>query len=198
MTKEYYWNIFGVINPNDADRFLLEVDRNLNYLPEQPIVKQRVLYNKTFESEEAFSFMGYNYKKEGSLLINKESRLTTPIKFAVKDLYDSTYAYLRCRVRLKSDFGADENNFGIEFTAEDVYHAKPYGYKYKNLNNLEFYKKGEWNTVELVVVTPIFRSEEDSFQFKFIHFGQQPMEVDQVLVELFDPSSTKETQNLVF
>lgn len=198
MTKEYYWNIFGVTDANKVDRNLLEVDRNLNYLPDTPIAKQRVLYNKCFESEESFTFKGYNYSKEGSLTLNKESRFATQIKFAVKDLYDSTYAYLRCRVRLKSDYGADENNFGIEFTAEDVYHAKPYGYKYKNLNNLESYKKGEWNTVELVVVTPIFRSEEDSVQFNFKHFGQQPIEVDQVLVELFDPSSTKGTQRLVF
>ena len=48
------------------------------------------------------------------------------------------------------------------------------------------------------MVTPIFRSEEDSVQFNFKHFGQQPIEVDQVLVELFDPSSTKGTQRLVF
>lgn len=115
---------------------------------------------------------------------NKGKKRTTPIKFAVKDLCDSTYAYLRCRVRLKSEFSADENNFGIEFTAEDVYRSKPYGYKYKNFNNLEYYKKGEWNTVELVVITPTFRSEEDSVRFNFIHFGQQPIEIDQVLVEL--------------
>ena len=198
MTKEYYWDIFGETDGDNVDRILLDIDRNLNYLPKAPIVKQRVLYNRSFESEGNFAFKGYNYNKEGSLFINKESRLTTPIKFAVKDLYDSTYAYLRCRVRLKSDYSADENNFGIEFTAEDVYHSKPYGYKHKNLNNLEFYKKGEWNTVELVVVTPIFRSEEDSVQFNFIHFGQQPIEVDQVLVELFDPSSTKDNQSLGF
>ena len=198
MTKEYYWNIFGITEGNKADRSLLDIDRNLNYLPEKPIIKQSIIYKDNFESEGTFAYKQLTFKREGSITIDNGENTLQPIKFAVRDLFDTSFAYIVCKVRLRSNFEASENNFGIEFTTTDLYNGKRYGYKYKNLTNLESYQKGKWNTLELIVIPPILRGEGDSIQFDFRHFGTHPIEVDQITAELFDPSSVSKNEKLEF
>lgn len=198
MTKEYYWEIFGKTSNEGVNRNLLDVDRNLNHLPENRIAIQEVIYNETFEKEGVFNYRGFEFEKEGVLLLDETIKSLPPIKFAVSELFDTSYAYLVCKVVLKSNYESWNNNFGIEFTATDNYNGKRYGYKYKNLTNLKSYKKGKWNTLELVVIPPILRGEEDSIRFDFLHFGNQPIEVDRVIVELFDPSATAKKDKLEY
>lgn len=200
MTKEYYWNIFGVTDIYEPNRDLLDVDRNINYLPDVLPDKQKVVLYESFEEkQEEFIQIDTNYyKREGSLILTKENPRSKRFRLAYKDIADSSYCYAVCRIRFKSDFEAQSNPFGIEFNMIDSYNGKGYEYKYRGAENISWFQKGSWSSMDLVVIPPIRRNLEDSIQFNVKLFGEQPVEIDNLSIEILDPAKEPPLQQVTY
>ena len=200
MTKEYYWNVFGITNFNAANRLLLDADRNINYLPEKHISKQSLIYTEEFSNGEQtyFEENGKSYFNEGSLVLNTQNRTSKKVTFAYKDIADSSYCYLVARVRFKSDYSVKENPFGIEYRTIDSYNGKGYGYKYRGAENIDWFHIGDWISMDLVVIPPFLRYKEDSIQLNLVYFGNQSVEVDRLSIEVLDPSTKSDLEKMVF
>ena len=191
MTKEYYWNIFGEIDVTKVDKSLLEFDRSVNYLPTSIGPKHYLIYQNDFDSASLILDRKGNYLEtvdEGKLVLNSKSDRSKRIKFAYSDIADSSYCYIITRVMFKYNGDPKENSFGIEFNVLDSYSNKFYGYKYRGVDEISWFKKGEWLPLDLVVVPAFLRHETDSISVNLKLKGDEPVLFDNLSIEVIDPS----------
>lgn len=200
MTKEYYWNVFGVVDIYAPDRTLLDMDRSINYLPEEPIKKHKLIHYEDFnsQSDNTFELNGYRFKEEGTLWLTPEKPISDPVRFAYRDIADSSFCYVICRMRFKSEFDAKANPFGIEFSNVDSYSNKKYDYRYRGVKNISWFEKGSWSSMDLVVIPAYLRNEDDSIQINLKLFGSKPVQIDNLSIEVLDPSTNPELESEQF
>ncbi|MBL4710111.1 MAG: hypothetical protein JKY48_16905 [Flavobacteriales bacterium] len=200
MTKEYYWNIFGLTDKNEANRKLLDIDRSINYLPETLPNKHKLIYTESFEDqgERELKVDDYSFKEEGNLVLSKISPRSRALKYAFRDISDTTYSYVICRIRFKSEFEAKENPFGIEFNMIDASNGKNYYHSYRGVENISWFEKGSWSSMDLVVIPPFMRNKEDSIQLNLILKGNEPVLIDNMSIEVLDPSIHPKVEQEVY
>ena len=200
MTKEYYWNAFGKTAYEQTNRSLLDVDRSVNYLPENKPKKHKLIKNVTFSDQESEEMnLGQFYlKEEGCLLLNRDNKRHKLVQYAFKDLSDTSYSYLVSRIRFKSDFYAKENPFGIEFNMIDAVSGKSYRHVYRGVENIDWFQKGSWGSMDLVVIPPFMRNANDSVQISAVLKGEQEVRIDNFSLEVFDPSVSQKAKTATY
>ncbi|MDA9312139.1 hypothetical protein N9515_05260 [Vicingaceae bacterium] len=200
MTKEYYWSIIGETDFYHADKTLLEPDRSVNYLPEEKPQKHKLIYRETYSGEgsKVKTINGFSVPEEGSLVLSKTNRESEKLKFAFKDISDTSYSYVITRIRFKSDFEAKENRFGLEFNMIDAKSGKSYRKVYKGVESINWFDKGSWSTLDLIVIPPFMRNENDSIEINAVLKGKYPVQIDNFSVEVIDPSTLPEQEALTF
>jgi len=191
MTKEYYWSIVGETNFYHANRTLLEPDRSVNYLPEERPQKHKLIYSETFSNENSKDvLLGELYvKEEGHLILSAQNKRSDVVQFAFKDISDTSYSYVISRIRFKSDYDAKANPFGIEFNMIDAKSGKSYKKVYRGVEHIDWFQKGSWSNMDLVVIPPFMRNENDSIRVSVVLKGNQPVQIDNFSVEVLDPSA---------
>ena len=200
MTKEYYWSIFGETDVYALDRSLLDPDRSVNYLPEERPQKHKLIYNRTYSDESSSEerIKEFYVQEEGSLVLSKTNRHSEIVKFAFKDISDTSYSYVISRIRFKSEFDAKANHFGLEFNMIDAKSGKSYRKVYRGVENIDWFEKGSWSTLDLVVIPPYMRNENDSIQVHAVLKGDKPVEIDNFTIEVLDPSYLPELDTLTY
>ena len=200
MTKEYYWSIIGETDFYHADKTLLEPDRSVNYLPEDRPQKHKLIYRETFSGEGSKSetINGQSLPEEGSLILSKTNRESEKVKFAFKDISDTSYSYVITRIRFKSDFEAKKNRFGLEFNMIDAKSGKSYRKVYRGVESINWFERGSWSTLDLVVIPPFMRNENDSIEVNAVLKGNDPVQIDNFSVEVLDPSTLPKLEALTF
>lgn len=200
MTKEYYWSIIGETDIYNANRNLLEPDRSVNYLPETKPNKHKLIYSQTYSgkslNEEAIN--GYNIKEEGVLTLSKNKRRSKIMQYAFKDISDTTYSYIISRMRFKSDYDAKSNPFGIHFEMIDAKSGKSYKRVYRGVESIDWFQKGSWSNIDLVVVPPFMRNENDSVRISAVLKGNEPVLIDNFSIEVLDPSILPNLKTLTY
>ena len=190
MTKEYYWNAFGKTSYGETNRILLEPDRSINYLPEKKPKKHKLIFNESFSSQGSteVNLGGFPIKEEGSLLLTKDNRWSKLFKYAFKDLSDTSYSYMVSRIRFKSEFDAKANPFGIEFNMIDAVSSKSYRRLYRGAEQIDWFEKGSWSSMDIVFIPPFMRNKNDSIQINAVLLGDKEVRIDNISLEVYDPS----------
>ncbi|MFT6166761.1 MAG: hypothetical protein ACJASF_001454 [Vicingaceae bacterium] len=191
MTKEYYWNAFGKTAFEETNRSLLEPDRSVNYLPEKKPKKHKLIFIETFSNQDSteVNVGSFPIKEEGSLLLTKDNRWSKLFKYAFKDLSDTSYSYMVSRIRFKSDFDAKANPFGIEFNMIDAVSGKSYHRLYRGAEQIDWFEKGVWSSMDMVFIPPFMRNKNDSIQINAVLIGDKEVRIDNISLEGFDPST---------
>jgi hypothetical protein len=200
MTNEYYWNIIGETDFYHANRRLLDPDRSADYLPEEKPQKHKIIYSETYSDQSDVDVMvdGRYHKEEGSLTLSNENRRSKIVEFAFRDISDTTFSYLISRIRFKSDYDAKVNPFGIEFNMIDAKSGKSYRRVYRGVENIDWFEKGSWSTLDLVVIPPFMRNENDSIRINVFLKGNEPVQIDNFSIEVFDPSFFPKLEQLTY
>lgn len=200
MTKEYYWASFGDLKSDLKKKKLLDIDRSINYLPEQKLPKHKLVYTTNFIDNvvDSTAIKNNKYSSEGSLILTKDQPKSKKIRLAYKDICDSSYAYIITRMRFKSDHEAKENPFGIEFNMIDSYNGKGYGYSYRGVEHISWFQKGTWVSMDLVVIPPLLRNKDDSIQINLVLKGEHNVEIDRLSIEVLDPSTSPKVNSKTF
>lgn len=200
MTKEYYFSSFFDVKLNEKKQILLDPHRELRYIPNEQDLVKKLIYKNSFNSKEGadFNFNDTSYREEGKLTLSKESPYSPSFKFAFNDFCDSSYAYFFARIRYKSNYAAKENPFGIVASTIDHKSGKVYKYNYRGVEDIDWFKEGEWQSMDILYIPPYLRSLRDSLVFFVINNGNQNVEVDQFYVEMLDPTKRNRSNHIQF
>ena len=141
---------------------------------------------------------GCDHKEEGSRILSNENRKSKIVQFAFRDISDITFSYLISRIRFKSEYDAKLNPFGIEFNMIDGKRWKSYRRVYRGVENNDWFERGSWGALDLVVIPPFMRRENDSVRINVFLKGNDPVQIDTFSIEVFDPSFFSKSEQLTY
>jgi hypothetical protein len=193
MTKEYYLNSFLELDEYKVNRSLLEPDRNINYLPNNSPEKHNLIYYESFNTKDTSLFFveGKAFVKEGNCILSKENPYSKNIKFQFNKLTDTTYCYMVCRFRFKSNQEQTESKLGIEFRMVDSYNGNYYDYRRRGIEGISWFKKDSWIPMDMVIIPSILRNKNDSVQFNLVYNGNDKVFIDNMSIEVYDYSKNR-------
>jgi len=190
MSREYYFAIFGKTKVGPEDRNLLLVDK----LAEEVIPEDKSGYNyrqlilKDFESGEISggtlsdtAFSG-NY----GLKVSPEAPFVAGYEAAYEELTDKDYAWIRVSVSVYPPAGQELP--AASLVASFEHKGGVYKYKAESVTDKKYnIQPGKWNTMHFDYITPDIRSVKDRLKIYFWLQGSNPMIIDDLKVELWEP-----------
>jgi hypothetical protein len=190
MTKAYYWKVFGRANMPDGASNLLLVERSDNEVLTNPEnYKSGVLAFHDYENnhEPKGNYCEDTvYSGHCAMRLDSVKRFTPAIEASFSEITMSDHAWLRISAVVFPIFDPALNPASLVATFE--HEGEAYKYKAEGID-LEKYtiKTGEWNKVQFDYLTPEVRSKKDKLKVYFWLRGNQPVLVDDLKVEVFEP-----------
>lgn len=200
MTKAYYLSTFLDTKPDAKKKRLLEPLRNINYIPEHESLSRFIIHKESYSklNNDLDTLDSLKFINEGSLILGKGKSYSNAIAFPLSKYCDTSYAYFVARIRYRSNYPAHENPFGIVGLTKDSKSGKTYKYKYKGVDQIDWFEAGSWSSMDMLFIPPYFRNENDSLFFYVYHSGDKAVEIDQFYLEILDPSSSPKLKTNAF
>jgi len=190
MTKAYYWKVFGRTKIPEGASNLLLVERSDNEVLANPEnYESRVLAFHDYEPnhEPKGNYCGDTvYSGHCAMQLDSAKRFTPAIEASFSEITTSDHAWLRISAEVFPIFDPAVNPASLVATFE--HEGEAYKYKAEGIE-LEKYsvKTGVWNKVQFDYLTPEVRSKSDKLKVYFWLRGNQPVLVDDLKVEVFEP-----------
>lgn len=189
MTKKYYFAIFGKTHISDADRSLMAPDLTFNdggkLTNEQNYNRRNIGYytfDDPFAGMESYfvsdSSHGYILRLDSTLAFSPEIRTT------FRGLTSKAYAWVRAGVDVLIPKGYHEDLPLLVMTfdrREGSYYYHSFG------PDTALYKPGTWAHIEADVITPNVRSRDDFFRIYVWSRGKQPVYIDNLKADVYEP-----------
>jgi len=189
MTQKYYFAIFGKTHITDADRNLMAPDLTFSdggKLTNEQDYSMRSIGFYTFDKPFADKPEGFVsdslrvgiYKLDSTLAFSPEIRTT------FDGLTSKEYAWARASVDVLIPQGYNEELPLLVMTferREGSYYYHSYG------PDTTLYKPGTWATIEADLITPNVRSKNDRFKIYVWHRGKQPVYIDNLKADVYEP-----------
>lgn len=184
MTRAYYFATFGKTSVSAEDEKLLLVDRSVDeyeYLMDEENYTKKILYQNHFEDT-----VPTNNIMQNVLVMNDQLQYSPGINIKFKDLTTHDHAWLRTSIKVfLPDSFADAQPILVV-----TFHHKDQGYKYATREIAkDKIKLGAWNDITMDYITPEVRSGEDNVKVYLWYTGKQPIFVDDLVIELFEPKN---------
>jgi hypothetical protein len=189
MTKAYYFSVFGKTGVGPEQQKLLLVERSAGereVLTDTNGLKSRVILFDDFEQdanqENDTLIEGYGR----ALVLDANHPFSPGVSSPFKELTSSYYAWIRLSCMVYPLYDLKENPVSLVQTFEH----KGQSYKYLGTDladPLLNVKPGQWNVVSMDYMTPEVRSKEDILKAYVWLRGQQPVLIDNLKVEVFEP-----------
>jgi hypothetical protein len=183
MTRAYYFSIFGKTSVDAEDEKLLLVNRSTDgfeSLTDEENYTHKILYENRFEESIVDSAKG----EKGMFVMSEKNQYSPGIDIKYKDLTTHNHAWLRTSVKVM----LPDSFAGGEPLLVATFHHNEKAYKYMTS---EFNKGPKMhpglNTLTLDYLTPEVRSTNDNVKIYVWYTGKQPILVDDLTIELFEP-----------
>lgn len=196
MTKNYYWASFLKTSVTEEDRKLLEVDRSQETagIPDNgKDYDHYVLKALTFDEEgtlipkERLDTLSY----EGSHSFRLDSTYTfSPgVEFVYSDVTEKDHIWLRITAYVYSNESIEANPASMIVTFMNRG-------KHVKYNALDLDRKGlqpgQWNKITMDYITPYIINPKGEIKTYLWHRGKQPLWIDNMVVEVFEPKVSRE------
>lgn len=187
MTKEYYFSSFGSLTPNEElKKDLLLIDRyhpgKIDYQDKSKYSQKTILLN-TFEDSSASKAV-VNLNGNQTYKLDSNHIFSEPFKIAYNEITDRDHAFIRVTAKIYKV--GKENNLPCLLTASFDYKNKVYKWESVSLEKLPF---EEWETIELIYLTPEPRTLQDHLTVHFWHRNLNTIYIDDFKVEVFEPKN---------
>lgn len=188
MTKNYYWAVFMKTSVTGEDRKLLEVDRGLEG---QGIPAEGYTHHilKAFNFEAAAENIPAERLDTLALSGKHSFRLDSTYLFSpsveedLSDITSKDHAWIRASVYIWSNEPAEANPSSLVISCtKGKRNVKYYGINTEG-RKLEAKK---WNKISMDFITPYILGGEN-IQIYVWHRGKQPVWIDDMVVEVFEP-----------
>lgn len=193
MTKPYYWAVFGQTAPVDDDtKELLLVERSLT--AEDVFANKDRYYLKrtmTVQYSEAFGVPAdklttIDSSTQSYVQMDSNYVFTPAFRKNFEDMTDADHLYLIITAQVYLFHDPVDNPFSLVATFEH----KGGAYKYRALDSEKIQsqlKVNEWNTIEMLYLTPEIRNSRDCFATYYWLRGKLPILVGDIQIELWEP-----------
>ncbi|MFN5494076.1 MAG: hypothetical protein ACK5AQ_07435 [Bacteroidota bacterium] len=183
MTKAYYLKTFGKLSVTDEDKKLLLINRSFDGSESFEHAEDytcRLLKRLDFEKDgvsapDTTSMMGMVYRLD-------TNRVYSPaIEVPYNEITQKDHVFLKVSVSVF--VGEDVNPFSlvIHFT------HKGHAYKYYTVDAEQLQlKKGQWNTISHLYLTPEVRRLSDPLKAYVWYRGKEALFIDKLQVEVFE------------
>jgi hypothetical protein len=188
MTPDYYHAVFLKRHIPEDSRKLLLIDRNMS--PQQILnsgiaFRERRLVHMTFDEIGVIPDTNLIDGVKGKVIrLNTEQQTSPQFEIPYADLRLREYGILKIRARVLSFKPVEENPFVIK--AAFIHNGFAYNYKLQGFTSDKF-TPGQWNTVEMLYLTPEVRRPENLFLTSVWLRGNHPVFVDDFKVSLLIP-----------
>ncbi len=190
MTKDYYRAIFGRTEiPEGADGLLM-VERSEN----EELINTSNYISRVYaiHDYEVSGTVKGNYCGEQAfsgncaMQLDSAKRFTAAIEATFVQITRSDHAWLRVSAMVYPKVEPDISPASLVATFE--HNGEPYKYKAEGIELAKYpVKAGKWNRIEFDYLTPEVRSKDDKLKVYFWLRGNQPVKVDDLKVEVWEP-----------
>ena len=184
MTKEYYWSIFGLLEPNPSYEKYLSVDRfSISPINNNDYYKNEIFFNDFDDlTENIVDSISISGNK--SFLLSQEVPFSPTFEVKYTDLTHKSYLWVNASVWVYLLSPYTESNSSIVVSVE----SKGKSYKYESSNyeklNIDPFK---WSKIELNFLTPYIRHKDDIIKAYFWNMGNKPVIIDDFKVTVYEP-----------
>lgn len=193
MTKAYYWRVFLKTSNTLEDRTYLSIDHNqdvfLDYANYQgKYMKKDVgtmdfeLTDTRFEASRLIDTIASSGKK--SYLLDESKAFSPEFKAAYSDITHKSYVWVHASVMVYLTAPVEESNSCLVMTTESRGKAIKYCTKEAIAVKPE---PGKWTKIELDMLTPEIRHDNDQIKVYYWNMGGKPLMIDDLKVEIFEP-----------
>jgi len=186
MTKEYYKKIFLRTTVSDEDRKLLLLDRwyyELNGFNNEQEYRSKMIKTNGFEDggliDSLPAIEGTRY-----CILDKADSYSPVIDIPYNNLTTKDHAWLRIRAKVFPLYMSDSNRFAL--VMHFSYNGLAYQYKAIESPSMNL-KSNQWNDISFDYLTPEVRRKNDIFRTFVWNMTGEPILVDELSVEVFEP-----------
>jgi len=186
MTKEYYKKIFLRTTVSDEDRKLLLLDRwyyELNGFDNEQEYNGKIIKTLGFEDggliDSIPAIEGTRY-----CILDKADSYSPVIDIPYNNLTTKDHAWLRIRAKVFPLYMSDSNRFAL--VMHFSYNGLAYQYKAIESPSMNL-KSNQWNDISFDYLTPEVRRKNDIFRTFVWNMTGEPILVDELSVEVFEP-----------
>ncbi|MDY0101675.1 MAG: hypothetical protein RBS07_01990 [Lentimicrobium sp.] len=189
MTQKYYFAIFGKTHITEKDRQYLAPDLTFNAdakLTNESAFNRRNIGYYDFEEADVNLKNFYITDSLGNTVLMMDStlRFSPEIKNTFRGLTSRDYFWVRASADVFIPKGYKEELPLLVMTFE----RKGGAYSYHSYGvDTSIYKPGTWGKISVDLMSPNVRSSSDYFKIYFWHRGNQPVLIDNIKADVFEP-----------
>jgi hypothetical protein len=189
MTQKYYFAIFGKTHITEKDRQYLAPDLTFNAdakLSNESAFNRRNFGYYDFEEADVNLMNFYITDSLGNTVLKMDStlRFSPEIRNTFRGLTSRDYFWVRASADVFIPKGYKEELPLLVMTFE----RKGGAYSYHSYSvDTSIYKPGTWGKISVDLMSPNVRSSSDYFKIYFWHRGNQPVLIDNIKADVFEP-----------
>lgn len=185
MTKAYYFATFGTLTPDQKlKKELLLIDRsnaeNIDFRDTSKYA-HKVLYTTSFEDSSGNNADRAVSGKQ-SYLLDADKHYSPPFETPYNNITDKDHAFVRVTVKVYKTEQNDQNPTLLTTS----FKYKGAVYKWEKLS-LKDVPARQWDTVEMIYLTPEPRTIDDRISVHFWHRNESSIFLDDLKIEVFEP-----------
>lgn len=186
MTKPYYFAVFGRTKPvTEAEKRLLLVERSLTAVEQ---FNNRDLYflKNTVIIEASDTLLPAIDNINKYKILNQNDLFTPAYYLNFNEITNADHVFFVITAMVYPIHSITENPFSLVATFE--HKSQPYKYRATDSETLaKTLKLNEWNTIEMIYLTPEVRSVYDRFAIYYWLRGSKDLIVGPIKIEIFEP-----------
>lgn len=191
MTQAYYFRIFGKTHVTEDDKKLLLVKQpteSIETMPADIDFQKTVLQSSDFENERDKQRYPDScfFRGKRALKMDSAYPYTPAYSITYKEITQQEYAWIKVRAEVFIPKGNTETELPvivINFNNKD---GQSYKYRTSEGRQKDI-QKDKWIKIEMDYMTPEARSENDKISIYLWHRGKQPVFIDDLVIEKYEP-----------
>lgn len=196
MTKNYYWEVFLQTSVTEEERKLLEVDRSQEHLGVPDNGKEYDHYVlKVLNFDDASELVPkerldtFTFAGKHSIRLDSTYLFSPNVEFVYEDITEKDHLWLRITAYVYSNELYERNPASLIVTFMN--RGKHVKYSSLDLEKKSLQPK-QWNKITMDYITPFIINEKGQVKIYVWHRGKQPLWVDDLTVEVFEPKVLRE------